>query len=78
MRRNAFNADRSVPAATDAAHARIRAATRDAHQRLEDRLDAVGQLSDFGQRAELVGRYATLHLTCDRVVQPWFASLPRT
>lgn len=76
MRAMEFNADRSVPAVTGAAHARLKAATGDVHQRLEDRLDAVGQLSDLGRRADLVSRYAALHLTCDRAVRPWLTSLP--
>ena len=48
----------------------VRRATRQAHARLEDRLDAVGQLADPKRRPGLIGRYAALYLPADAALSP--------
>lgn len=47
---------------TPPAIAMMRAATGEAHRRLEDRLAAVAQLSHPERRADLLQRYAALHI----------------
>lgn len=50
--------------------ARLRAATGEEHQRLEDRLDAVERLADPYQRGGLIRRYAALHIPAEVALAP--------
>jgi len=43
----------------------LRAATADLHERLEERMNAVTRLSDDASRADLVRRYAALHIPAE-------------
>jgi heme oxygenase len=56
--------------------ARLRAATGEAHKRLEDRLDAVNRLADPAQRAGLLARYAAFHGPTEAALAPWLAQTP--
>ena len=49
---------------------RLRAATRDAHERLDRRMEAVERLADPVRREELLGRYAAFHLPADAALAP--------
>lgn len=46
----------------------LRAATRQLHQRLEERFDAIALLSDASSRARTIRRYASFHLPADIVL----------
>lgn len=48
----------------------VRRATRDAHARLEDRLDALGQLADPRRRPDLIRRYAAFYIPADAALFP--------
>lgn len=56
--------------------ARLREATRDLHQRLDARLDAVAQLRDPARRGALVERYAALHLPAEDRLEPFLGGMP--
>lgn len=53
----------------------IRQATTLAHQRLEDRLDALNHLADPGRRAALVRRFAGLHIPAGAALAPHLAEV---
>lgn len=49
---------------------RLRAATRDAHERLDQRMDAIERLADPLLREELLARYAAFYLPADAMLAP--------
>jgi heme oxygenase len=59
----------------DSAHARLRSATRHAHQHLEDRFDAVERLADPATRAATVAAYAQLYRSADAGLAPLLATV---
>ena len=56
--------------------ARLREATRELHERLDGRLDAVAQLRDPARRGALVERYAALHRPAEDRLEPFLADVP--
>jgi heme oxygenase (biliverdin-IX-beta and delta-forming) len=54
----------------------LRAATRQLHERLEDRFDAIRLLSDETRRAETIRRYASFHLPADAVLGRALGHIP--
>lgn len=63
-------------AATGAAVACLRQATRERHERLERRLDAAAQLADPQRRPRFLARYAALHLPAEAALAPFLADMP--
>jgi heme oxygenase len=59
----------------ESAHARLRSATRDAHQHLEDRFDAVERLADPATRAATVAAYARLYRSAEAGLAPLLSKL---
>ncbi len=55
---------------------RLRAATGDDHQRLEERLDAVERLADPVKRLRLVQLYAALHIPAEMALAAHLSGLP--
>lgn len=55
---------------------RLRAATGEAHERLERRLNILEQIATFPARRELVARFHGLHAGAEAVLAPWLADLP--
>lgn len=58
-----------------AAHQRLRDATRDAHQRLEDRADVLGRTRTAAARRDLVEAFCGLHADAEAALAPWLADL---
>ena len=54
---------------------RLRAATRDMHERLDRRMDAIERLADPVLREELLARYAAFHLPADAALAPHLDSV---
>ncbi|MGY6709660.1 MAG: biliverdin-producing heme oxygenase [Rhizobiaceae bacterium] len=54
----------------------LRAATRLLHERLEERFDAIGLLSDGASRPETMRRYASFHVPADAVLGLALRHLP--
>lgn len=55
---------------------RLRDATRDHHQRLEQRLDILERMASPDGRRHLVLRFHGLHAGAEAVLAPWLADLP--
>ncbi len=55
---------------------RLRAATAQAHQDLEDGLDLIREAADRAGRRALVGRFHALHLGAERALEPLLADYP--
>jgi heme oxygenase len=68
----------AVPAAPEpaVAIARLRAATRAQHARLDAGLDAVARFSDPERRHGLCARYAAFHIPADGALAPWLSEMP--
>lgn len=58
------------------AHVRLRAATQDSHQRLEDRVDILGRIQTPEGRRELVEGFSGLHADAEAAIAPWLANHP--
>src|SRR5689334_8540619 len=56
--------------------ARLRAATKEVHARLERRLDAIDGFTDPTSRAELIRRFAALHAPAASKLAPYLRDLP--
>lgn len=54
----------------------LRAATRQLHEHLEERFDAVRLLSDGASRAETLRRYASFHLPADAILGQALRHIP--
>lgn len=57
------------------AHQRLRAATREAHERLEARADILRRVGATEGRRALVGRFWRLHADVEAAVAPWVEDL---
>ncbi|MCC7266862.1 MAG: biliverdin-producing heme oxygenase [Caulobacteraceae bacterium] len=55
---------------------RLRAATKEAHSRLERRLDIFSHLKAPTTRAGLVARFEAMHASADRSLAPWLGDMP--
>lgn len=56
---------------------RLRAATHEAHERLETRLDLIARVADVADRRRIVGRFLTHHRAEEADLGPWLAADPR-
>lgn len=54
----------------------LRAATRQFHERLEERFDAISLLSDDARRPGTIRRYASFHLPADAVLEQALGHIP--
>jgi len=54
---------------------RLRGATQDAHQRLEDRLDILDRMATGAGRRELVRGFHAMHLAAETALSPWLSDL---
>lgn len=59
-----------------AAHQRLRDATRDDHQRLEDSVDILRRVATAGGRRSLVEGFSSLHRDAEAALAPWLGGLP--
>jgi heme oxygenase len=55
---------------------RLRAATAELHQEIEDRLDIVERLADPARRAGMIRRFAALHGPAAAALRCWLADVP--
>lgn len=55
---------------------RLRGATRDNHERLEQRLNILERMASSEGRGHLVRRFHALHAGAEAVLAPWLADLP--
>jgi heme oxygenase len=58
------------------AHCRLRAATQDHHQRLEEQVDILGRIATPEGRRDLVEGFSGLHADAEAALAPWLADLP--
>ena len=64
----------AVPPST--ALTRLRAATGDLHQAIEEQLDIIQRLADPATRSEMIGRFAALYGPAAAVLDAWLADVP--